>query len=96
MTVASKHLGLDTKFFFKNYTVQRRHSQRTDTHLYERTHGNPTPMSIFKDWAGKSILEIDEVITGASLSTGTSPVKSWKIRSYEKSNPEPKVILRLL
>jgi hypothetical protein len=30
---------------------------------YERTHVNPTPMSIFEDWAGKSILEIDEVTT---------------------------------
>lgn len=26
-------------FFFENYTVQYRHSQRTRTHPYERTHG---------------------------------------------------------
>lgn len=25
-----------------------------DTHPYERTHVNPIPMSIFKDWADKS------------------------------------------
>jgi hypothetical protein len=45
--------------FFSNYTIHRRHSQRTHTHPYEYTHANPTPRSIFT--------------TGASLSTGTSP-----------------------
>lgn len=30
------------------------HSQHTYTHPYKRTHVNPTPTSIFEDWAGKS------------------------------------------
>jgi hypothetical protein len=43
-------------YFFVNYTIHRRHSQRTHTHPYEyaHAHANPTPMSIFKDCAGKS------------------------------------------
>jgi hypothetical protein len=40
--------------FFSNYTIHRRHSQRTHTHPYEYTHANPTPRSIFEDCAGKS------------------------------------------
>nr|ABA93440.1 transposon protein, putative, unclassified [Oryza sativa Japonica Group] len=36
------------------------------------THANPTPISIFEDWASK-IGEIDEVTIGVSLSLGTSP-----------------------
>jgi hypothetical protein len=40
--------------FFANYTIHRRHSQRTHTHPYEYTHANPTPRSIFEDCAGKS------------------------------------------
>jgi hypothetical protein len=43
-----------THFFFANYTIHRRHSQRTHTHPYEYTHINPTPRSIFEDCAGKS------------------------------------------
>ena len=35
--------------FFKNYTVQLKHSQYMRTHLYEHTYANPTPMSIFED-----------------------------------------------
>jgi hypothetical protein len=42
------------RFFFSNYTIHRRHSQRTHTHPYEYTHANPTPRSIFEDYAGKS------------------------------------------
>jgi hypothetical protein len=49
--------------------------------------------------ANLEILKIDEVTTGASLSTGTSSttestnaVKSWEIRSHEKSNPGPDVL----
>jgi hypothetical protein len=41
-------------FFFANYIIHRRHSQRTHTHPYEYTHANPTPRSIFEDCAGKS------------------------------------------
>jgi hypothetical protein len=47
------------------------------------------------------ILKIDEIITSASLSMGTSPttestntVKSWEIRSHGESNPGPEVLLR--
>jgi hypothetical protein len=40
--------------FFSNYTIHRRHSQRTHTHPYEYTHTNPTPRSIFEDCADKS------------------------------------------
>jgi hypothetical protein len=40
--------------FFANYTIHRRHPQRTHTHPYEYTHANPTPRSIFEDCAGKS------------------------------------------
>jgi hypothetical protein len=40
--------------FFANYTIHRRHSQRTHTRPYEYTHANPTPGSIFEDCAGKS------------------------------------------
>jgi hypothetical protein len=40
--------------FFANYTIHRRHSQRTHTHPYEYTHANPTPRSIFEDCAGES------------------------------------------
>jgi hypothetical protein len=40
--------------FFSNYTIHRRHSQRTHTHPYEYTHANHTPRSIFDDCAGKS------------------------------------------
>jgi hypothetical protein len=40
------------------------------THPYEYTHANPTFRSIFEDWAGK--FKINEVTTGASLSTGMS------------------------
>jgi hypothetical protein len=36
-------------FFFANYTIHRRHSQRAHTHPYEYTHANPTPRSIFED-----------------------------------------------
>jgi hypothetical protein len=42
------------EYFFANYTIHRRHSQRTHTHPYEYTHANPTPRSIFEDCAGKS------------------------------------------
>ena len=35
--------------FYKNYTVQLRHSQHTYTHLYKRTYVNYIPMSIFED-----------------------------------------------
>jgi hypothetical protein len=55
-------------FFSENYTVQRRYSQHTRTHLYERTHANPTPMSIFERLRTQ-ILKIDEITIGASLST---------------------------
>jgi hypothetical protein len=41
-------------FFFANYTIHQRHSQRTHTHPYKYTHANPTPSSIFEDCAGKS------------------------------------------
>jgi hypothetical protein len=41
-------------YFFWNYTIYRRHSQRTHTHPYEYTHANPTPRSSFEDCAGKS------------------------------------------
>jgi hypothetical protein len=34
--------------FFSNYTIHRRHSQRTHTHPYEYTHANPTLRSIFE------------------------------------------------
>jgi hypothetical protein len=51
----------------------------------------------------RQIPKIDEVTTGASLSTGTSPttestnaVKSWEIRSHRESNPGPKMLPRLL
>ena len=40
--------------FFLDCTVQLKHSQRTHSHPYEHTYANPTPMSIFEDWAGKS------------------------------------------
>jgi hypothetical protein len=40
--------------FFANYTIHRKHSQRTHTHTYEDTHANPAPRSIFEDCAGKS------------------------------------------
>ena len=40
--------------FFSDYAVQLKHSQRIHTHPYERTHANPTLMSIFEDWAVKS------------------------------------------
>ncbi len=74
-------------FFFFNYTVQRRHSQRTHTHPYKHTHANLTLISIFKDWA-KEILKIDEVTIGASLSTGTSPtIKSIKPLNSRKFAP---------
>jgi hypothetical protein len=43
-----------TFLFFSNYTIHRRHSQRTHTHPYEYTHANHTPRSIFEDCAGKS------------------------------------------
>jgi hypothetical protein len=41
-------------FFFSNYTIHQRHSQRMHTHPYEYTHANPTPRSIFEYCAGKS------------------------------------------
>jgi hypothetical protein len=40
--------------FFSNYTIHRRHSQRTHTHPYEYTRENPTPRNIFEVCAGKS------------------------------------------
>jgi hypothetical protein len=46
--------SLVTATFFSNYTIHRRHSQRTHTHSYEYTHANPTLRSIFEDRAGKS------------------------------------------
>uniref|UniRef100_A0A0E0IRE0 Uncharacterized protein n=2 Tax=Oryza TaxID=4527 RepID=A0A0E0IRE0_ORYNI len=36
--------------------LQCRHSQRTRTHPYERTHANPTPMSIFCLHHGKVVI----------------------------------------
>jgi hypothetical protein len=48
------HLLFFCLSFFPNYTIHRRHSQRTHTHLYEYTHANPTPRSIFEDYADKS------------------------------------------
>jgi len=36
----------DKDFFFEKYTVQIRQPQRTNTHLYEHTHANPTAMRI--------------------------------------------------
>jgi hypothetical protein len=47
-------LNNDNGHFFANYTVHQRHSQCTHTHLYEYTHANPTPKSIFEDCVGKS------------------------------------------
>lgn len=36
-------------FFFWDYTVECRHSQRTHTDPYERTQANPIPMSTFEN-----------------------------------------------
>ena len=36
------------EIFFLDYTVQRSHSTRTHTHLYEHTYANPTPISTFE------------------------------------------------
>uniref|UniRef100_A0A0E0P301 EF-hand domain-containing protein n=1 Tax=Oryza rufipogon TaxID=4529 RepID=A0A0E0P301_ORYRU len=52
-----------------NYTLQRRHSQRTRTHPYEHTHANSTPTSIFEDWPANSG-EIDEQLVMASIDRG--------------------------
>jgi hypothetical protein len=76
--------------FFSNYTIHRRHSQRTHTHPYEYTHANPTPRSIFEDYAGKS-----SRLTSPTTES-TNAVKSWEIRSHGESNPGPEVLPRLL
>jgi hypothetical protein len=47
---------VQSTYIFSNYTIYRRHSQRTHTHLYEYTHVNPTPRSIFEDCVGKSLI----------------------------------------
>ena len=60
--------------FFWDYTVQLRHSQCTHTHTHTPMNTRTQTLPL---WASSKtepkILEIDEVTTGASLSTGTSP-----------------------
>ena len=54
LNVTEMHVwALAKPIFFWNYTVQLIHSQCTHTHPYKHTYANPTPMSIFEDWAGK-------------------------------------------
>jgi hypothetical protein len=50
----SPYLCYRCVYFFSNYTIHRRHSQRTPTYPYEYTHANPILRSIFEDCAGKS------------------------------------------
>jgi hypothetical protein len=58
-------------FFFTNYTVQTQ--TLTNTHApCEHTHVTLPLWAPPKDWV-RQILDIDEVTTDASLSTGTSP-----------------------
>ena len=57
---------------FLDYTIQLRTSQRIHTHPYEHTYANPTPYEHLRRLI-RQILEINEVGTGASLSTRTSP-----------------------
>jgi hypothetical protein len=60
------------KYFFANYTLHRRHSQRTHTQPYEHAR---TPYSYeHLQRLSRQILKIDVVTTSASLSTGTSPI----------------------
>jgi len=90
------------------------HHERTPVHLVymhslingieHKNHSipHPTPMST-SERPGQHILEIEEVTTGASLSTGTSPTTERTkllnpgiIRSQQESNPGPQVPLELL
>jgi len=57
--------------FFLDYTVQRRHSTRTHTHPYEHVR-KPYPYEHLRRTEPAN-LEVHEVTTGASMSTGTSP-----------------------
>jgi hypothetical protein len=71
-------------FFFE------KHSTNANAHIHAHT---LTPMNAHmhtlplwappKDWAGRSGLEIDEVTTGASLSTGTSSPTERIFRLYK-------------
>jgi hypothetical protein len=62
---------VETAVFFMNYIIHRGHSQRAHTHPYEYTR-KPCPYEHLRRLC-RQILKIDEVTTGASLSTGTSP-----------------------
>ena len=57
---------------FLDYTIQLRTSQRIHTHPYEYTYANLTPYEHLRRLS-RQILEINEVTTGTSLSTRTSP-----------------------
>jgi hypothetical protein len=70
-------------FFLETQYKHKRSHTRTYTHPYEHTHVHPTLWAPLKDWADGLGLEIDEVTTGTSLLTGTSPLTERIFRLYE-------------
>ena len=68
--LASRRLPLQA-FFFWDHTVHIWHSKRTHTHTLWIHVRKPYPYDHLRRLS-RQILEIDEVTTGASLSTGTS------------------------
>jgi hypothetical protein len=61
------------------------------THHYERTHTNPTSMSIFEDWADKHVPRNTRTLTTMNARTQTLPLwassktkttNSWDWRSH--------------
>jgi hypothetical protein len=73
--------------FFSNYTIHRRHSQRTHTYPYEYTHVNPTPRSIFKDCAGKSSRLTKSPQAPRCRREHRLPLKAQTSLNPEKSSP---------
>jgi hypothetical protein len=73
--------------FFANFTIHRRHSQRTHTHPYEYTHVNLTPRSIFEDNAGKSSRLTKSPQASRCRREGRLPLKAQTPLNPEKFAP---------
>jgi hypothetical protein len=74
--------------FFSNYTIHRRHSQRTHTHPYEYTHANPTPRSIFEDYAGKSSRWLCRQILKMTMPANPQDWLRLPLKAQTPLNPE--------
>ena len=85
--------------FFRSHSTTPTLTTYAYSHLYKYTYANPTAISIFKDWAGKSsrltksphVLAVDGNVAYHWMHNA---IKFQNIRSNEKSNLGPQVLPR--